>query len=214
MGVVALVFTAWMLLAGGIGWPQAWAFMILFVGFAGGLSWRLSQVDPALLRERTRSDRQAEPWDRLVMRVYAVLLLGLLAVAALDAGRFGWSVVPWGAQALGWVLAVACGWVVWHVTFTNAYLSRHVRLHPDRGQVVVRTGLYAHLRHPMYLGIVLLFCGLPAALGSWAAYAPGLAIVVLFLYRTQREDRMLRDGLPGYSDYARDVPYRLVPGLW
>jgi protein-S-isoprenylcysteine O-methyltransferase Ste14 len=28
------------------------------------------------------------------------------------------------------------------------------------------------------------------------------------------EDRMLRDELAGYSDYAAKVPYRLIPGVW
>ncbi len=214
VAVVFLVLAGWQLLAGRIAWPQAWAFMILFLGFAGGLSWRLSRTDPDLLHERTRSDRLAEPWDRLVIRVYSVLLVGVLAVSALDAGRFHWSTVPWWAQALGWALTVTCGGLVWHVTFTNPYLARHARIQDDRGHRVVRTGLYAHIRHPMYLGIVLLFFGLPLLLGSWRAYVPSLGIVALFIYRTHREDRMLREGLPGYTEYARDVPYRLLPKVW
>ena len=64
----------------------------------------------------------------------------------------------------------------------------------------------------MYLGIVLLFCGLPLALGSWYSYIPSMVIVCLFVYRTGRKDRMLHEGLAGYADYAQDVHYRLVPG--
>ena len=55
---------------------------------------------------------------------------------------------------------------------------------------------------------------LPLVLGSWWAYIPSTVIACLFIYRTHREDRMLQDGLAGYPEYAQDVRYRLVPGIW
>jgi protein-S-isoprenylcysteine O-methyltransferase Ste14 len=56
--------------------------------------------------------------------------------------------------------------------------------------------------------------GLPLALGSWWALIPDLMIVGLFVYRTAREDRMLRQKLPGYAGYAAKVRHRLLPGIW
>ncbi len=50
------------------------------------------------------------------MRLYAVLLLVLMVIVALDSGRFRWSVVPPWAQSIGWVLLVDCGAVIWHVS--------------------------------------------------------------------------------------------------
>ena len=102
--------------------------------------------------------------------VISPLSVVLMAIVALDGGRFRWSVVPLWAQLVGWILVVGCGFVVCHVSITNRYLSRYARIQEDRGQVVVRDGLYAYVRHPMYLGIVLLFCGLPVVLGSWYSY--------------------------------------------
>jgi protein-S-isoprenylcysteine O-methyltransferase Ste14 len=96
----------------------------------------------------------------------------------------------------------------------NAYLSSWARIQEDRGQVVVTEGLYATVRHPMYLGIAIGFAGIPLALGSWWALIPGLMIVGLFVYRTAREDRMLRQKLPGYEEYAAKVRHRLLPGIW
>ena len=214
LAVAAVFVTIWFLLAGRVAWPEAWALLTLFLIFVVTLTWRLAHTDPALLRERSQPPDKAEPWDRRVMRVYAGLLFIVMVVVALDSGRFRWSVVPPWVQAFGWVLIVACGAVVWHVSTTNAYLSRYARIQDDRGHTVVRHGLYASVRHPMYLGIILLFCGLPVALGSWYAYPPSMAIVCLFVYRTSREDRMLHEGLTGYADYAQDVRYRLVPGIW
>jgi protein-S-isoprenylcysteine O-methyltransferase Ste14 len=39
-------------------------------------------------------------------------------------------------------------------------------------------------------------------------------LVALFAIRTVIEERALRQGLPGYADYAARVRYRLAPGLW
>ena len=213
--VVAAVFcTAWFAVAGRVAWPQGWALLAVFLILVVALTWRLAFTDPALLRERTQSAAKAESWDRLVMRLYAVLLLLLMLVAALDSGRFRWSVVPLWAQVIGWSLSAICAAVIWHVTVTNTYLSRYARIQKDRDHVVVRDGAYGVVRHPMYLGIILLFCGLPLVLASWYSYGPSVVIMGLFVYRTRREDQMLREGLAGYSEYAQDVRYRLVPGIW
>ena len=88
------------------------------------------------------------------------------------------------------------------------------RIQDDRGQVVVTAGPYRFVRHPMYLGVIVLFLGMPVALGSWWALLPGAAIGLLFVLRTAQEDRVLRDELPGYAEYTGRVRYRLVPGVW
>ena len=210
----AVILVAWFWIAGRVAWSQAWTFLTVFLVTVLAFTWHLARTDPALLRERRQPPDKAEPWDRIVMRLYAVLLLVLMVIVALDSGRFRWSVVPAWVQSIGWVLLVICGAVIWHVSTRNACLSRYARIQDDRGQVVVRDGLYGHVRHPMYLGIILLFCGLPPVLGSWYSYIPSTIIVCLFVYRTGREDRMLQEGLVGYADYAQEVPYRLVPGIW
>ncbi len=215
LAIALVCFASWFGVAGRIGWPQGWMFLTVFLGFTVTFSWHLAHTDPALFHERvSQSSDIAESWDRTVMRLYLVLVLVLMVVAALDSGRFRWSVVPPWAQLIGWILSVMCGIVVWHVSTKNTYLSRYARIQNDRAQVVVRDGLYSHVRHPMYLSMILLFCGLPLVFGSWYSYMPSLAIVSLVIYRTHREDQMLQEGLAGYTDYARDVRYRLVPGLW
>ena len=80
--------------------------------------------------------------------------------------------------------------------------------------MVITSGPYGHVRHPMYLGIIVLFLCLAPALGSGYALLPGLAIGILFVVRTSKEDKMLRDELLGYEDYVQRVRYRLLPGLW
>ena len=210
-----LIFAlVWFWVAGRVTWVQGWAFLLVFVTYSVTLVWRLARSDPDLLRERYRRAENVEPWDKAVMGCYTSLLMVLLALAALDSGRFRWSAVPIWVQLLGWALLCAAGTIIWHVMAVNAYLSSWARIQEDRGQVVVTEGLYGTVRHPMYLGIAIGFAGVPLVLGSWWALIPGLMIVGLFVYRTAREDRMLRQKLAGYTDYAEKVRHRLLPGIW
>jgi protein-S-isoprenylcysteine O-methyltransferase Ste14 len=204
----------WFGVAGRITWWTGWIFLLAFIIFVSILVWRLSKADPELLQERNRPADAAEDWDRRIMGAYTVFLVVLLLITALDGGRYGWSTVPLGVQLLGWSLLVMAGWIVWQVMVTNAYLSSWARLQDDRGQVVVQEGLYRTVRHPMYLGIILAFLGLPLALGSYWALVPGIIIGGLFIYRTYREDQLLVAGLEGYDQYAQKVKHRLLPGIW
>jgi protein-S-isoprenylcysteine O-methyltransferase Ste14 len=215
-GVVGLVAFAvlWFGLAGGLTWWQGWAFLLAFIAYATVLVWRLSKLNPELVRERNQPAERAEPWDRVVMRIYTMILLILLTLTALDGGRYLWSSVPLGIQLIGWLLLTFAGLMVWHVMMTNTYLSSWVRLQEDREQVVVEEGAYRRIRHPMYLGIIVAFLGIPLALGSWWAMIPSMVIVGLFVYRTHREDLMLIHGLTGYAEYTKKVRYRLLPGIW
>jgi protein-S-isoprenylcysteine O-methyltransferase Ste14 len=215
-GILGLVvFTGvWFGIAGRVTWWQGWAFLLTFIVYVSVLVWRLSKVDPDLVRERNRPADVAETWDRVVMGIYSVVLVVLLIVTALDGGRYLWSAIPLGVQMIGWVLLVVAGILVWHVMMTNAYLSSWARIQADRGQVVVQEGLYRRIRHPMYLGIMLSFLGIPLLLNSWWGMIPSVVIVGLFVYRTYREDQMLIENLAGYAEYTQKVRFRLLPGVW
>ena len=96
----------------------------------------------------------------------------------------------------------------------NRFFATFVRIQDDRGQTVIRTGPYARVRHPGYAGVLLAHLALPAALGSLEAYLPALFGVAFFVLRTGLEDETLARELSGYEDYRREVPWRLLPGVW
>jgi protein-S-isoprenylcysteine O-methyltransferase Ste14 len=211
-GLAVLLFVP----AGRLDWVEAWALLVTYGAFLGlYAAWGFLK-DPDQLRERGRAHKaeNVKVWDKAIMAVYTVLLLLTPIVAGLDAGRFRWSVMPRLAQLLAWLgLALAGALVFWAIT-SNTYLSRMARIQDDRGQTVVTAGPYRIVRHPMYLGVIVLFACMPVALGSWWALLPGALIGALFVLRTAKEDQMLRDELSGYAEYARRVRYRLVPGIW
>lgn len=201
-------------LAGRTDWRSPWVVTFMFaVLFLLGGGWFLRH-DPDLLQERMSTAPNVPRWDRLLMRVYSVVLLGLFVAADLDAGRFRWSHVPLAVQAAGMVSVLAAFVVIWWCTAVNHFLSSRARIQTERGHVVVRDGPYRYVRHPMYTSIIVLMIGMALALGSWLAVVPAVLIGVLFVVRTLLEDRMLADGLDGYRAYVKRVPRRLVPGLW
>ena len=149
-----------------------------------------------------------------------------------SAGRIDW----WPAWALiavtsAWVLATAIvilrynpdllaerlgprkGAKRWD-TASNAYFSQIVRIQTDRGHKVATGGPYQYVRHPAYVGTILYELAVPVLLASWWALIPGGLNAILLVLRTALEDRTLQAELTGYADYARQVRYRLLPGIW
>ena len=96
----------------------------------------------------------------------------------------------------------------------NTFLSPLVRIQVERKQHVVSTGVYRFVRHPMYLGALLLFAGTPLLLGSFAGLAIAAALAIFLGLRIVGEERLLDDELEGYTDYRRKVRYRLIPLIW
>jgi len=214
--IAVSVFLAGLLLipAGRLDWLQAWLFVIAFTTYLIFYGFWAVRHDPGQLEERSRVGANTKGWDRTILAIYTILLIGMLVLAGLDAGRFRWAPLALVWQAVGWLAGLLGGGLIFWVVSVNTYLSRTVRIQEERGQQVVTRGPYRWVRHPMYGGVILFMLGIPLVLGSgWAEVIGGL-IGVLFVVRTALEDRTLRKELPGYREYAEQVRYRLIPGLW
>ena len=208
--LLALIFIP----AGTLRWPEAWILLLLYgVLVAGVVAW-WKKHSPDLLKERMSHNKDAKSWDKLIMLIYSLLLIIALAIPGLDAVRFRWSSVPFAAKVLGFLgYLPSLGFALWAMK-ENAFLSDVARIQRERGHAVCRSGPYRFVRHPMYAGVILAFLCFPLSLGSLYAYIPISLIAILFILRTSLEDRMLRNELPGYKEYARDVRFRLLPGVW
>ncbi len=208
--VLALTFGP----AGTFAWPEAWALIASYGSFLVlVLAW-LKRTRPGLMAERATRHQDAKGWDRLLLGFYTLAMIGLLVVAGLDAVRYGWSRVPLAVELAGFGgLIPSAALITWALTH-NAFASEVVRIQRERGHQVCSSGPYAHVRHPMYTGVIFLVPGLPLSLGSYYALVPAVVVVVLFVTRTILEDRTLLRELPGYEAYARSVRHRLIPGIW
>jgi protein-S-isoprenylcysteine O-methyltransferase Ste14 len=191
--------------------PAFWLYTLSLWLNAGVLYTVLTRRNPELVRERMRPPSDRDRTTRIVSMVAAV---AHFAFAGLDVGQLGWSAVPMALQVLGFGLAAAgFGFVDWTL-LSNPFASSAVRIQSEREHAVISTGPYAIVRHPMYLGVFLFILGSGLALGSaWSTLAL-LPVAAVFVRRTLREDRMLRDELAGYSSYAQRVRSRIAPGVF
>jgi protein-S-isoprenylcysteine O-methyltransferase Ste14 len=173
--------------------------------------------DPALLAERSKapgSDNQ-EKWDKyLVIGIYFMALVWFI-IMPLDAKRFGWSPIsPVWLKVLGGVALLPALYLIYQATVENTYLSTLVRIQTDRKQHVISTGVYGFVRHPLYLGCLLMILGAPLLLGSMYGFIIGVIAIIVLVGRIIGEENMLVNGLEGYEEYKKKVKYRLVPFVW
>jgi protein-S-isoprenylcysteine O-methyltransferase Ste14 len=199
--------------AGTLAYWQGWAFIAVFTISTNIIGVYLALKDPALLERRMRAGPGAEtrPLQKALIALAFAGALALVVVSVLDY-RFGWSFVPAWVSVLGDVL-VAAGLMIDLLVFReNSYGASTIET--MEGQRVISTGPYALVRHPMYVGVLVMVVGVPLALGSWWGLVFLLLNVPILVLRILDEETMLRQELHGYTDYMRTVRYRLVPGLW
>ena len=200
--------------AGRLDWILAWSYLGLYLLLLIFNAIYFLQVDPDLVNERGRMAENQKDWDKVLMRFYAVLPFVVLLVAGLDAGRKAAPDMPLAVIAAAYVVGVFAYVVIHWVMRANAYLSTVSRIQEDRGQQVVSRGPYRFVRHPMYNAMILMWLTTPLMLGSYWALIPSFLVVVVILIRTSLEDKMLHEELDGYPEYAQEVRYRLLPGIW
>ena len=123
--------------------------------------------DPALLARRLKAGAKAETEknQKLVQTFAAVLFVAIFVVPGLD-HRFGWSIVPLAFELAGDLLDLDWLRVLSFGSFrVNSFTSGVIEVATD--QRVITTGPYAIVRHPMYLGSLVMLLGIPLSLGSW-----------------------------------------------
>ncbi|HKP25110.1 MAG TPA: isoprenylcysteine carboxylmethyltransferase family protein [Dongiaceae bacterium] len=202
--------------AGTLAWPAGWVFLVEF-GIASALITRwLLRHNPALLEERMKPliQRGQKLWDKRLMTAFLVLWCAWFVVMSLDAVRFDWSHMSLWLQGIGALAIAVAMYIMFLIMRTNSFAVPVVKIQAERGHRVISDGPYAIVRHPMYGGTLLLIAGIPLLLGSWWGLAFAPLIVLLFAVRAVMEERALMAELPGYTDYAARVRYRLVPYVW
>ena len=200
--------------AGRLDWWAAWAAVGVWLVMFAGMDALLLRYNPGLMAERLSPPKGAKRWDRAIMSVVRLLTLARYILAGLDQ-RHGWTGGFPLAVQIGGLLACVLGHslLTWAMA-SNAFFSQIVRIQSDRGHAVVSHGPYRFVRHPAYVGMILFELAMSILLASWWSAIPGALGAILLILRTALEDRTLQAELTGYRDYARQVRYRLVPGIW
>ena len=213
--VLSIIFFGVLLFlpAGTFHYWQAWVFIAVLVVGTMIPTIYLAVKYPDAFSRRTRSGPLAE--SRVVQKLINVgIILTTVAagvVSALD-HRFGWSTVPTAIVVVGNVLVLLGLAIAELVVVQNNYAAATITV--EKEQPVVSTGLYGIVRHPMYVGALILIVGMPLALGSYWGLLTMIPGVLIFVARITDEEKALREDLAGYTEYTEKVHYRLVPGVW
>lgn len=216
-GVVGQLAMAAMLFvpAGTLKYRPGWAFLIVNLLSSLLLCVYFYQHDPQLL-ERRLLTREKVRAQKFIMS----LVKGFYGLAFILPGfdfRFGWT-NQWTGPLPRWLmvsalLLVPVGYGLFvAVMRANRFAASIVQI--ETGQSVADAGPYRFVRHPMYAGGVLLWLATPLALGSLVALPAFALLIPLFILRLLNEEKILRRELPGYAEYCRRTPCRLVPFVW
>jgi protein-S-isoprenylcysteine O-methyltransferase Ste14 len=196
--------------AGTFAFPQGWLLIgILFAPmFCAGIV--MMCKNPELLKKRLNAkEKQGE--QKTVLALSGLMFVAAFVVAGLNF-RFGWFVLPM------WVSFVAAGlFLAGYVLYAevlreNVYLSRTVEV--QENQKVIDTGLYGVVRHPMYMSTLLLFLSMPLVLGSLFSLAIMLGYIPIIALRIKNEEKVLEEGLEGYTEYKKKVRKKVIPFVW
>jgi protein-S-isoprenylcysteine O-methyltransferase Ste14 len=205
----ALVF----LPAGTLNYWQAWVFIATFMVATIFPSIYIARTNPAALQRRMHGGPRAEArtLQKILITGAWLGLLALLVISAYD-HRMGWSSVPAWVCLLGDVLLATGLGIAMLVVIQNGYAAATVTV--ETGQTVVSGGVYTFVRHPMYVGNMIMMVGVPLALGSYWGLVFVVPGVVALVLRILDEEKLLTHELAGYREYTQRVRYRLVPYLW
>ena len=210
LGGLLLVGLLLFLPAGTLAWWQGWLLMgILFVPmFIAGLV--MMKKAPDLLRKRL-DVREQQSEQKAMIALSGLMFLAAFIVAGLNY-RFQWIVLPaWASWAAAAVFLIAYALYA-EVLRENTWLSRTVEV--QENQQVIDTGLYGVVRHPMYMATLLLFLAMPLVLASPISFAIMLAYIPIIAGRIRNEEKVLEEGLPGYTEYKQRVRDKVIPFIW
>ena len=203
----------WFLLflpAGSISYWQGWLLMgILFIPmFLVGLF--LLVKNPELLKKSLYT-KEKEREQKKNVTISALLFVVAFVIAGLN-WRFNWILLP---NLYVWSVSIIfiLSYILYaEVMKENTYLSRVVEVQIN--QKVVDTGMYGIVRHPMYLATTILFLSMPLVLSSPLSFVIMLGYIPVIVKRIKNEEKILEQGLDGYSDYKKRVKYRMIPYVW
>ncbi len=141
-----------------------------------------------------------------LMCILALLLSWLLN--ALGLGKFS----AW-AGWLGLALAV-CGLLLrwWANRTLGAFYTRTLKV--VERQIIVHDGPYRLIRHPGYLGSMLMWIGAAIATVNWiVVFIVVIVMLGAYVYRIQSEEKMLLATIPEYGEYGSHT-WKLIPFLY
>jgi len=166
--------------------------------------------DPKFLERRTKAKEKEKQQIHIAILSTLIFLAGFI-IPGLD-HRFEWSDVPMNIVFLADLIILLGYLIIFFVFRQNSYASRIIEV--DEEQKVISTGLYGIVRHPMYVGVLIMYIPTPLALGSYWGLIPFALLPLSLALRILNEEKVLTESLSGYKEYCQKIRYRLIPFIW
>jgi len=166
--------------------------------------------DKELLKKRLNG-KEKEKSQKLVVSVTLVIFIISFVTAGFDF-KYNFSRLPNFVVAFGAIILTFSYALYVEVMRENAYLSRTIEI--QENQKVIDTGMYAVVRHPMYMATTLLYLSFPLVLGSFTSFIIFLPFPFVLVKRIKNEEEVLEKGLAGYKEYKEKVKYKMIPFIW
>ncbi len=209
IGIPVLVLVLF-LPAGTLAYWEAWLFLAVLLIPMSFVMIYFVKTAPEFLVRRMKY-REKEGTQRRIISLALIPFLLQFILPGIDK-RLGWSDIPVMVVILADVVVLTGYCFILWVFKENRFASRIVEV--DERQKVIQTGPYRLVRHPMYLGTLIMYLASPIALGSYWAIIPALFIIPVLVARILNEEQVLERELEGYSAYQLNIKYRLIPGIW
>ena len=196
--------------AGTLNYPNGWLFIgLLFIPMlvAGIIMFFKS---PKLLKRRLNA-KEDQSEQKIVIAISAIIFLLSFIIAGLNF-RFGWFRLPQSIIIISSAIFLLSYIMYGEVLRENAYLSRTVEV--SENQIVIDSGLYGIVRHPMYTSTILMFLSMPLVLDSIFSFMIMLIYPAIIIFRIRNEEQLLERELDGYAQYKEKVKYRIIPFIW
>jgi len=114
------------------------------------------------------------------------------------------------------VILLVIGYVI-HLGYSHKELKKHgVQAHQHSMEVrtLVTSGPYSRVRHPGYLGLVLIYFGFTLGFGIVWMLVPAVIFTILTCLSAIKEEELLEEQFgKEYQEYARKVPWRFIPRI-
>lgn len=110
------------------------------------------------------------------------------------------------------VAVIALGAVILVTSFVRLGKSLTANPVPKDDGVLVTSGLYGRVRHPIYFGLLVLAFGVVLDAGWWPQIIIALMLYFLLNIKAQFEEDLLRKKYPEYKAYALKTP-RFFPRI-
>ena len=200
-------------------WIEAWLFIISFVVNFTISYYLINKKNPRVIRNRmkvkkvgvTEKTKSSARSDWFIMPLLSIGFIGAIILPPFD-HRFQWSSIHFIIEIIGLVILNGGLIIMDFAMVQNAYASKILDI--NKGQKLIDTGLYGHMRHPLYTGAILMILGLPIALGSWISLIPAAIGVLALIIRIKFEEEMLIKGMDGYEEYRTQVKYKIIPKIY